>query len=157
MEEGDKALLNKELSISLLIMVLGIIYLMASLAYPLGDLVKPGSGMFPAVMAALLILGGLRLALAARRPPTASSRQGDQKGMGKFASVRVVLGTVAYLILMPLIGFLTMTFFFLIYLFKTLGVTSWARTIAASAVTSLLFYWFFIQVLMLTAPAGLLP
>ena len=157
MEEGGKALLSKELAISLLIMAVGIIYLMASLAYPLGDLVKPGPGMFPAVMAVLLILGGLRLSLAARRSPAAASRQGGKKRMGKFASVRVVLGTVAYLILMPLIGFLTMTFFFLIYMFKTMGVTSWARTIAASAVTSLLFYWFFIQVLLLTAPGGLLP
>lgn len=147
---------RQESRLGLIVVALGILYLLASLAYPLGDFKKPGPGFFPTAMAVLLILGGLRLALRASRQRETDQASQSKWDLSKIRNVlNVVLGTAIYLILMPAIGFLTTTFFFLVFMFKILGSRGWLATAAASAVISLVFYWFFIKVLLLTAPEGL--
>ncbi|HEU4345885.1 MAG TPA: tripartite tricarboxylate transporter TctB family protein [Candidatus Binatia bacterium] len=117
----------------------------------LGTLRSPGPGFFP--FWGGILLGLFSLVLLAR-----SLRSREEPGFGdiQWRALHVVLGTVlAYLLLLETLGFVTVTFVFLLLLF-CFGKTGWIKSGAWSAIATVLIYALFRFWLQVQLPRGLL-
>lgn len=135
--------------------VLGAVYLIQALQYPLGSLATPGPGAFPLVVGALMVVGGLGTAVGALRTREAklipwargpALRRVLVLGLAAVAFV-VFFRTVGYPVLAALLAFTAMQ----ICSYRTLLIRVLA-SVAISAVTYLLFA----QLLEMRLPLGVL-
>lgn len=119
----------------------------------LGTLRSPGPGFFP-------FWGGILLAIFSLMLLVRSLRGREQFGFGaiQWRALLVVLGAVlAYLFLLETLGFVTVTFVFLLLLFG-FGKTPWVKSGAWSAIATMLIYVlfrFWLQVQLPRGPLGL--
>jgi putative tricarboxylic transport membrane protein len=116
----------------------------------LGTLRQPGPGFFPFWSG--LLLGTLSLILLAR-----SLKSREQLGFGatQWPALLLVLGALlAYLLFLETLGFVIVTFLFLLLLFR-FGKTGWIKSTAGSVIATSLAYALFRLWLQVQLPRGL--
>ena len=116
----------------------------------LGTLRQPGPGFFPFWSG--LLLGTLSLILLAR-----SLKSREQLGFGatQWPALLLVLGALlAYLLFLETLGFVIVTFLFLVLLFR-FGKTGWIKSTAGSVIATSLAYALFRLWLKVQLPRGL--
>ncbi len=116
----------------------------------LGTLRQPGPGFFPFWSG--LLLGTLSLILLAR-----SLKSREQLGFGatQWPALLLVLGALlAYLLFLEELGFVIVTFVFLLLLFR-FGKTGWIKSTAGSVIATSLAYALFRLWLQVQLPRGL--
>jgi hypothetical protein len=71
--------------------------------------------------------------------------------------ITVIATNFLYIFLLRAVGYLICTFLLLCFLFQVMGRGKWVQRVIGSALTSLLTYLFFAQLLQLNLPKGLIP
>jgi len=82
--------------------LLGIVYLAATWRYPMGSVRKPGPGLYPLMVAGLLLLSSLAIAWQTRS--TAGAAIEWPQGAGRWRMAAILLAGIAYIVLLPNLG-----------------------------------------------------
>ena len=142
----------------LVLLGFGILILVKSLEYPIGNLQMPGAAVFPILATFLLIAisGAIVISsffkLKSDKTSCVSSPQ-----LGKtFGRVVVGVGALlAYRYLLTFIGFAPACFLFIFFLAKALGRYSWKNSLLFSVVTAIVCYYLFQTLLKIPMPGGI--
>jgi putative tricarboxylic transport membrane protein len=124
-------------------------------------LVGVGSGFGPSLVALLLAWVSICIlarGLAARSAPAAETREGDRGGGSRTLATFVLIAV--YVALLERVGFLIMTFTYLVGQFLVLappGARHLVRFVTVAAIVALVSYYTFVKGFDLMLPAGLLP
>jgi hypothetical protein len=147
----------------IILFCLGLAILWQGKGLTIGTLRNPGSGLFPALMAAIILILSLLLIIfppKKKGPP----QQGDAKSDGAASfSMKPILRTAAvfaalllYAFLLEYLGFLIVSFLLTTLLFLAFGVKNFLRSILQAALFTGLAYGLFEVLLKGSLPRGLL-
>jgi putative tricarboxylic transport membrane protein len=145
---------NHDITSSLFLLVFGTFVLIGSIQLGLGSAREPGPGFISFGASGLLTI----LALIGFLKAT-SKKDGKMKNI--FAGTlwwRVVfsgLAILAYVWLMPILGYLIATFFLMVFLYWLVRGQRWWETVIASFLTTLVTYCLFSKLLNSQFPSGL--
>jgi hypothetical protein len=134
---------------------MGIAYLWGSLRLPMGTLEAPRSGIFPLLVAILLIAVSIVLLV---RSEGASSRSDETESFPKGADLRRVGAVALALVLsaacLKALGYLVCTTALMAAVVRLLGSRSWGKVALAAVLTGLLSYFLFVFALDVPLPRG---
>lgn len=127
---------------SFFFLVLSLAFLGGVLGMPIGKANHPGPGFMPLFLSLFMaILSGV-FTLKAFSHPGKPSGETEERGQNKYV-ILLILGLIGYCALLPFVGFLVLTFIFLVVFMRLLGVPKWSTILAfaatASIVSTLLF------------------
>ncbi len=117
----------------------------------LGTLSRPGAGIFPIAVGAILLLTGAMLVAHARTIP-ASERVDVPEGASRVRALTLIGLFIAYAVLLPTLGFITSTFAFLLLASRSIGGASWLRCAVLAAAVSAGAFWLFANQLHVSLP-----
>jgi hypothetical protein len=132
---------------ALVVVSLGAAAAALALGYGLGSLRRPGPGLWPFVVSALIVVLGVVLLVIHRRLHDAE--------MFTRSSLLVLVGAATFLglgLLLPTIGFEIPSILLGIVWLRFLGGESWRSTIAVSVATTAAFYVLFLYALKIPLP-----
>ncbi len=140
-------------------LILGVVLCLVSLKLDLGKAVSPGPGLFPFLTGIFLLtlsiihLIGL-LFFPERNQVTAG--KSFWKGVLWYKSLAVVVVMLAYILLLPILGYMLMTFVFLLFLGKAIHPQRWGTVSLVAALSAVLSYIIFGLWLNCQFPRGIL-
>lgn len=157
----------KEITSSLVFILLGVGYLAYNMSYSIDTWNNPGPGIFPLIVGGVLILLAVGQLMQTLRKP---GKQDDRKSAGfRFQSVGaflpksgeikplILVGVlVIYLLLVQGVGFFISNFVFVVVSSRLMGAKDWARPVALALGICLFCYLLFEVWLKLSLPRGLL-
>lgn len=148
--------MRKELAISGFWLILSLYLAIESYRLGLSTGNRPGPGFFPfGAAAAIGVIAGFRLVKNFRR--RATTEVSESAGSGEAPLVFAVLaGTVAYVLLLDLLGFLLCTLLLLAFYLKVIAARSWRVSASFAAAVALMSHLFFDVLLNAQLPRGLL-
>lgn len=141
-----------EFAFNLILMIIGIVIVIESLRIGFGTLKSPGSGLF-SFLAGLLILC-LNFTIIFETKSTKSEIVLDRYGIGNFFFMTITF--VLWIILMPLVGYIVLTFIATFVLSKIMRLEGWLKPLLLSVGTTALCYILFDTILYLDLPRGFL-
>jgi putative tricarboxylic transport membrane protein len=127
-----------------------------SLGYPPSNHGVPGPGMFPIIIASLIILSALTLFIFTLRMPKEMDSAIDLKSKNVLNVYITMGGLVLYFVLLPLVGFVVTTSIMLILFIKWFSKRAWWKTILISVLFTVAIYLLFGSVLNVPMNFGLL-
>ena len=127
-----------------------------SLTYPPSNHGVPGPGMFPIIIASLIILSALSLFITTLRMGKEADTSVDLKSKNVVNVYVTMVGLVLYFILLPLVGFVTTSIVMLILYIKWFSKRPWWRTILISVIFVLAIFFLFGSVLNVPMRFGML-
>ena len=141
-----------ELSVNLILIISGLAMMMVSLKIGFGTFKKPGSGLFP-------FLSGLIISSTSIIVMVKGMLKGDfslfkAEEIKKFAAL--VIPFLLWMILIPFLGYVVVTFLCTFCLSKLLGLKGWLHPLGLSLGTTGLCYVLFDYFLYLDLPRGFL-
>lgn len=140
---------------ALLLVAVAAIYLLASLAFPFGSAARPGPGLYPVAVGVFLCIAGLLFAVAtARRAPVAAAvavAPTEPGGTTRVATTMAAL--VAFVLLLPRLGYPVVAFLLVAVLLRRLGGCRWVVATAVGIGSAALTYWVFARLLGVPLPA----
>ena len=146
---------RRETAASIVVILIGVVFLVYNLNYPLGQWANPGPGVFP------LMVGGVWVILAAwqlvyvLRKHEVPSKEILQENKGKTKALFMIAALVFYLLIVKGVGFFITTFLFVIICSRLAGAKEWGRPIALSIGVNLFCYLLFGTWLKLSLPRGI--
>jgi len=142
-----------ELTFDLILTVLGIIIVFGSLKYGFGTFQTPGPGLFPFFIGLSLLISGLALLISnlRRRLHTPSLGREDVKTF-----LLMVLAFCAWILIMPLLGYILMTVIVTYAICKIMNLEGWWKPLSVSVGTALFIYFLFDYCLYIDLPKGIL-
>jgi putative tricarboxylic transport membrane protein len=132
-------------------LVFSLLYIWGALEYSLGTLAQPGPGLFPMFIGVLLLISSIGSLLSHAWVPVEGELQ-LPKGKELGRVLAVIAGTVAYVVLLPLIGHIlasTLTVFIVLH---SMGLPSWGFKIAFAIAVSLGSFYLFDIILQVPLP-----
>jgi len=124
----------------------------------IGEICAPGPSFVPFLSGGLLIfLACLFLIRSFFLPVNADWRRGFFEGLKWYKSATVVLALFVYVLLLPTVGYLAMTFLFIFLLGRLVEPIELRKLLAASVLSTVLSYLFFGVWLGCQLPKGLSP
>jgi putative tricarboxylic transport membrane protein len=129
-------------------------YLATALAFPLGDVARPGPGFFPAGVGVFLCLAATALMISPRRGAPAGA---GVASLSREARVRVsatTLGLFAFCLLLPWLGYPVCGFLFIALLLRRLGGARWPGVVITAVLGAVVSYYVFGVLLGVPLPAG---
>jgi len=149
----SKSPFRNEAVFILILALLGLGMVVASLDLGFGTLKKPGPGLFPFLAAVIILSHSLLLLLFTRR----SKNAGSFFARDEINTFLFMTGTfVLWLILIPLAGYLLITFLATFSLSKIMRLAGWRKPLILSAATTGLCYFLFDYFLYSDLPRGFL-
>lgn len=128
-------------------------YLGAALQLPLGELARPGAGIFPILVGVLLAFASLSTVWEGWRTSTAEHAEFPAGHDG--LRLLVLIGSLlVYIVALPWIGQILASTLFLILLMRVLSEISWPRVIIYSLAISGTLYAVFVGLLNVPMPRG---
>ncbi len=149
---NNKKKFHAELIFNLILMIIGAYIVVESFRIGFGTLKSPGSGLFT-FLAGLLIFFP-NFVMIFRRKSTKSEMVLDRYGIKNFIFMSITLG--GWLILLPFLGYVVVTFIATFVLSKIMRLEGWPKPLLLSAGTTALCYIFFDYILYLDLPRGFL-
>ena len=157
----------KEITSSLVFILLGAGYLAYNTSYSVDTWNNPGSGVFPLIVGGVLILLAVgQLVQTLRKPRKEDDRKisgFSLKSARAFLSKRgerkpfILVGVfVIYLLMIQGVGFFISNFIFVVISSRLMGAKDWARPVALALGVCLFCYLLFEVWLKLSLPRGLL-
>jgi len=150
--------MNREKITGIFLFGLGLAVLLKSLTYPLGNLRKPGGGLFPLIASVLLMGLSALLTVQAFRGKEVDKSSQSPFFPEKEAPRRIILGfagLLGYRYLLPVIGFAPSTAVFIFFLSRFLGRYSWVWSLVFAAITAGGAYYLFQVWLRIPMPRNL--
>ncbi len=149
---------KKECILDIVMFLIGVVFVTEALRLGLGNVNRPKPGFLPFYTGAALVLVSasslINKFLAAKKEKDEGR---NRVAGGSFLNVIGVIGAmVVYVMVLPHLGYLTSTFFLLIFLFKAAGIRKWAFVAVAAFLAVSLSYIVFSSWLNLRFPRGFL-
>ena len=151
-------MVRREIESSIVVLLIGVVFLVYNLNYALGQWANPGPGVFP------LMVGGVWVVLAAwhlvsvlrkhKAPARETLRESETKGRTK--ALFMIGALVFYLLIVKWAGFFVTTFLFVVICSRLAGARGWGRPVALSIGINLFCYLLFGMWLKLSFPKGIL-
>ena len=151
-------MVRREIESSLVVLLIGVVFLVYNLKYTLGQWANPGPGVFP------LMVGGVWVVLAVwhlvsvlrkhKAPARETLQESEAKGRTK--ALFMIGALVFYLLIVKWAGFFVRTFLFVIISSRLAGAREWGRPLALSIGINLFCYLLFGMWLKLSFPKGIL-
>ncbi len=145
---------RKEWIINAAMFVIGVVFLIESLRLGLGSIRRPGPGLLPLYTGVALSLVAsfslIRCFLAAK------GEKDKEKFFGQSVGnvVIILIGLVAYVFLLPWLGYLISTFMLLMFLFRAGGFRKWGLILLLAFVATSATHLVFSSWLNLRFPKG---
>ncbi|ADY13544.1 tripartite tricarboxylate transporter TctB family protein [Sphaerochaeta globosa] len=133
-----------------------IVIIAISLGYPPSNHGVPGPGMFPILIAGLILISALTLALLTLRMPKEKDTEIDLKSKNVLNVYITMAGLIVYAITFPLIGFIVTSSIMLTLYIKWFGKRSWWKCILIGVLFSIGIFLLFGSVLNVPMRFGLL-
>ncbi|MGH0052848.1 MAG: tripartite tricarboxylate transporter TctB family protein [Sphaerochaetaceae bacterium] len=127
-----------------------------SLTYPPSNHGVPGPGMFPIIIAGLIIVSSLSLFFATLRMSNEANTTVDLKSKNVLNVYVTMVGLIIYFILLPLVGFVVTSTIMLILYIKWFSKRPWWKTILISVIFVLAIFFLFGSVLNVPMRFGIL-
>ncbi len=130
-------------------LLLGALLCIGSIPLNLGGFHKPGPGFMPRILA--LALGVLAILIWVEATPSSES-QNEVESYSKREPLVIFLLVLAYVFVMPHLGFLLSNFILVIALRRMVEPGSWRGDLAGAMGTALIIHLVFVQILALQFP-----
>lgn len=137
----------------ILLLILGLTIMASSLQIGFGRFTRPGPGLFPFLCGAILAVQSIVLYLVDRRSP----EKGDDVLRHPGALLRFFWLTVAlvlWIVLMPVLGWLSLTFLVTLSIAKIMGAEGWWKPLLLAAANCVFTYVLFGYLLAIDLPLG---
>ncbi len=136
--------------------VFAIVIIAISLTFPPSNHGVPGPGMFPIIIASLILVSALSLAIKTLTMNKEEDTAIDLKSKNILNVYVTMVGMIVYFVLLPLIGFVVTTTVMLILYIKWYGKRSWLKTILIAVIFVLAIFFLFGSVLNVPMRFGIL-
>ncbi|HKM08123.1 MAG TPA: tripartite tricarboxylate transporter TctB family protein [Sphaerochaeta sp.] len=133
-----------------------IIIIIISSTYPPSNHSVPGPGMFPIIIASLIILSAIALTVVTIKSRSKEDSEVDLVSKNIINVYITMAGLIIYLILLPMLGFISTTFVMLLLYMKWYSKRSWWKCIIISLLFTLVIFFLFGTVLNVPIRFGLL-
>jgi putative tricarboxylic transport membrane protein len=143
--------IQSESIFSLILATLGLFIIIVSLTIGFGTLEKPGSGLFPFLAGALIFVQSVALSFTQK---SIEKKLFDRNETKTF--FLMIAAFSLWIILMPYLGYLLVTFIVVFAFSKIMKLEGWAKPLVLSIVTTGLCYLLFDLFMYLDLPRGLL-
>ena len=137
------------------ILAFGIVALAGSVQLGFGSLSQPGAGLFP-FFAGLMIVIAAPIAIVNSVVRRGSESELILKKNGLRTLGVMIAVFAAWILAMPTLGYVVVTFAAVLVLARLLGLEGWLKPLALSVATALATYVLFDRLLYLDLPRGLL-
>jgi len=127
-----------------------------SMGYPPSNHGVPGPGMFPILIASLILISALVLVIQTLRMPKTGDTAIDLKSKNVLNVYITMAGLIVYIVLMPMIGFIVATSIMLVLYIKWFSKRPWWKCILISVVFTIAIFLLFGSVLNVPMRFGLL-
>ncbi len=124
--------------------------------YPPSNHGVPGPGMFPIIIASLIIVSAIALVVVTVKSSALKDTQVDLKSKNIINVYITMTGLIIYLVLLPLLGFVSTTFVMLLLYLKWYSKRAWWKCVTISLVFTLAIFFLFGTVLNVPIRFGLL-
>jgi hypothetical protein len=142
-----------ELFWSILLFILGMTIMVSSVQIGFGKFTKPGAGLFPFLCGFILSVQSIALYLVRqRKPETKDDLLRNPGAMPKFLWMMLTL--VLWIFLMPLLGWLPLTFLVTLSVSKIMHLEGWIKPLLLAIVNTLFSYMLFGYLLAIDLPMG---
>jgi putative tricarboxylic transport membrane protein len=136
--------------------VFALIIIGISLGFPPSNHGVPGPGMFPIIIAVLIIIASLTLFITTLRMPKEQDTSIDLKSKNVLNVYITMAGLIIYFALMPLLGFIVTTSVMLTLYIRWFGKRTWWKCIVISVLFTVAIYLLFGSVLNVPMHFGIL-
>jgi putative tricarboxylic transport membrane protein len=153
MGQGKKFQVDVEILFDFILVILGALIIIISLAYGFGTFRRPGPGLYPFFIGGFIFVFSIVLLIAELRSPAKGSLF-DPEGIKTF-----LLMTAAFclwIVVMPVLGYVLVTFLATFAFGKIMKLEGWWKPLAVSAGTALFIYLLFDYWLYIDLPRGIL-
>ena len=150
---GKIAKLRLETFFDLILMVLGIIILVVSWEYGFGSFKRPGPGLYPFFIGALVLVFSMILLILEMKPKK-SQPVFSQGGLLTF--ILMIITFCLWIVVMPFFGYVIVTFLATFAFSKVMKLEGWWKPLAVSAGTAVFIYLLFDYFLYIDLPRGIL-
>ncbi len=131
-------------------LLLGVIYLAATWRYPAGSAKNPGPGLYPLMVAGLLLVSALATAWGLRGAGPGAITWPDRAGWGRMGAI--LLAIIAYIVLLPGLGHLTASAVTVFISFQALGRLRWPVKVGLAVFLGAASYFLFNNLLGVPLP-----
>jgi putative tricarboxylic transport membrane protein len=115
--------------------------------FPSNNQGVPGPGMFPIIIASLIIVSALILFMATLRMPESQDTKVDLTSPNVINTYITMAGLIVYVVLLPSVGFVSTTTLMLFLYMKWFSKKAWWKCLAISLCFTLAIYGLFGSVL----------
>lgn len=136
-------------------LLLAICYLGMSFQLPFGRLDQPGAAVFPVIVAALVAASSLMTMVEGWRM-SAEDTVDLPTGTGRSRLLGLLGLMLGYFLLLPWLGQILSSILFSAFMIRLLSGLSWPRVVAYAVIMALSLYAFFVLVLKVPMPRGIL-
>lgn len=127
-----------------------------SSTYPPSNHGVPGPGIFPIIIASIIILSAIALVFFTIKSKAMADTEVDLKSKNIINVYIAMTGLIIYLLLLPMVGFVSTTFVMLMLYIKWFSKRSWWKCIVISLVFTLAIFFLFGTVLNVPIRFGLI-
>src|SRR5512139_2722353 len=147
------AKLRLETLFDFILMILGIIILIVSWGYGFGSFSRPGPGLYPFFIGALVLFFSLILLVLELKPK--KSEPVFKEG-GSLTFILMVIAFCLWIVAMPFLGYVLVTFLATFAFGKIMKLEGWWKPLAVSVGTAFFIYLLFDYWLYIDLPRGIL-
>ncbi len=148
-----KRLIRLETLFDFLLIALGVAIVFISRGYGFGSLARPGPGLYPAVLGAMIAICAFFVLLAELKSGAGGTPLGRRSG----TTLGLMTATFCFWILaMPLLGYVIVTLLATCAICKIMLLEGWRKPLALSGGTALFIYVLFDHWLYIDLPRGIL-
>ena len=137
----------------LVLMILGVIILIVSWGYGFGTFRRPGPGLYPFFIGALVLFFSLILFILEMKPKKTESVFTKD---GALTFILMIVTFCLWIVVMPLLGYVVVTFLATFAFGKIMKLEGWWKPLAISVGTAVFIYLLFDYWLYIDLPRGIL-
>jgi hypothetical protein len=137
----------------LILMILGVIILIVSWGYGFGTFRRPGPGLYPFFIGALVLFFSLILFILEMKPKKTESVFTKE---GALTFILMIVTFCLWIVVMPLLGYVVVTFLATFAFGKIMKLEGWWKPLALSVGTAVFIYLLFDYWLYIDLPRGIL-
>ncbi len=150
---GSRKIFQAEILFDFILIALGAVVMVISLAYGFGTFRRPGPGLYPFFIGLGIFLFSTALLIAGLRSPNSAPLFGSG---GTKIFLFMIAAFCLWIIVMPVLGYVPVTFLATAAFAKIMKLEGWWKPLAVSAGTALFIYLLFDYGLYIDLPRGIL-
>jgi len=135
--------------------LVALVYLAGDRSYPMMLHTQPGPGLFPAVIGVFTLCTALWTVWETARSQNEEPVHIEWPDRPGWIRVSIVMATsVGYIILLPIVGDLVVSFLAILIVLRTMGMARWLPALGVALSMALIFHVLFVNLLEVPLPQG---